>query len=338
MFRSLLALICAAAITAGEPARAEDTLARVKAAGQLSCGVVAEPEDWNKTDLHGSLAPMDGAFCRAFAVAALGPSAKLDIKAFAAEIDAENALSRGLVDVVVGVTPTLVFAMNQGIAFGPPIFYDALGFLARRDADAPSVAGLAGRAVCYIEGTENERLLQARTIAQGINIIPMPFQEQGEMDDGLLNGHCQVEAANVSHLAQTRAGFRNPEDFVFLADTLRLHPVSPAYRQGDPHWAALIDWTVYSVIQAEELGLTHATIGQAPETDDPILHRLTGTDWASSVALGLPKDWSLQVVRSVGNYGEIFEGTVGSRTRLRLPRGPNALWTQGGLMHAWPVQ
>jgi general L-amino acid transport system substrate-binding protein len=113
--------------------------------------------------------------------------------------------------------------------------------------------------------------------------------------------------------------------------------VAPAYRQGDARWGAIVDWTVHALVLAESLGLTRNTVAQA-HGDDPVLQRLVGSDWATASALGLPKDWAAQVIRTVGNYGEIYEQTVGQKGELKLPRGLNALWTQGGLMHPLPVQ
>ena len=335
--------ILAATLAAGallalrSPARA-DTLDRVRTAGRLSCGVVIETLDWNKVDLHGPLAPLDAVICQAVSVAAIGPRARLEIKRYAVEQDAEAGLKSGAVDLIVGVTPGATPIMRYGIRFGPPVFYDAQGFLVRRDARIASLHDLAGKTVCYIEGTDNERTLQARTIARGIALVPLPFQEQGEMDDGLLTGHCQAESADLSKLAETRASFHHPEDFALLFDTLTLQPAAPAYRQGDARWAALVDWTIHALVLAEALGLDRQTIAAAPATDDPVQQRLVGTDWATAAAIGLPHDWNRQVIEAVGNYGEIYDRTVGAHAPLDLPRGLNALWTHGGLMAPMPMQ
>ncbi len=333
----LLPWLCAGVLVIAAALARADTLDQVRARGHLRCGVVVGAEDWNKVDLHGPLAPLDAAICAAVAVAALGPKAQVDLARYAGEQDAEAALQHSEVDVAVGVTPGVTPLMHYRIEFGPPVFYDAQGFLVRRDAQIRSVHDLGGKAVCYIEGTDLERTLQARTIAAGIPLVPMPFQEQGEMDDGLLAGHCQAISADLSKLAATRAGFHHPEKFQLLSDTLTLQPVAPAYRQGDPRWGAIVDWTVHSLVLAESLGLTKDSVHRAAG-DDPVVQRLVGADWATASALGLAKDWAAQVVGAMGNYGEIYEATVGARANLNLPRGLNALWTEGGLMHALPVQ
>ncbi len=316
---------------------AADTLADVRAAGRLSCGVVTEPDDRNKVDLHGPLAPLDAAICDAVAASALGPAARTDVRRYTAEQDAEAALQKGDVALVVGVTPGVTPLMRYGIWFGPPVFYDAQGFLVRRDAGIATLRDLAGKGVCYEEGTDTERTLQARTLAAGIALLPMPFQEQGEMNDALLGGHCEAMSADISKLAATRVSFRHPDDFAILSDTLTLQPVAPAYRYGDQRWGAIVDWTVHALVLAEAFGLTSANISEATG-DDPVLQRLIGADFATASALDLPHAWTTQLIKSVGNYGEIYARTVGENGTLQLPRGLNALWTRGGLMHPLPVQ
>ena len=334
--RALIGIGLIVGLATTTPASA-DALDHVRTAGHLACGVVTEPEDWNKLDLHGPLAPLDTAICNAVAVSALGPTARVEIRSYAAEQDAEAALQKGDVDLIVGVTPGVTPLMHYGIWFGPPVFYDAQGFLVRRDAGINTLHDLAGKGVCYEEGTDTERTLQARTLAVGIALIPMPFQEQGEMNDGLLGGHCEAISADISKLAATRASFQHPDNFIILSDTLTLQPVAPAYRYGDQRWSAIVDWTVHALVLAEALGLTRATIADAVG-DDPVLQRLTGTDFATASALGLPRDWTKQLIKTVGNYGQIYDETIGENGTLHLPRGLNALWTQGGLMHPMPLQ
>ncbi|MGA2707653.1 MAG: hypothetical protein ACLQJ0_23770 [Steroidobacteraceae bacterium] len=316
------------------------TVDRVRAAGQMSCGVVATPEDWNKTDLHGSLTALDAEICKAVAVAVLGPKAKLDVKAFDSELQAEEALSKGGLDLAVGVSPDATSMWHWNIAFGPPIFYDGQGFLVRGDAPVNSVADLAGLKVCVVEGTDNEKILLARTIARGIAINALPFQEEGEMDDGLAVRHCDAVSAYVSRLALLKLTYpKQLSHDRILSDLLTLSPIAPAYRRDDTQWSMIVDWTVYSLIQAEASGVTQANVGAQRASEDPVVQRLLGVDWATSRALGLPaKDWAAQVIAVVGNYGEIYDRTVGLNGPLKLTRGLNALWTNGGLMRPLPVQ
>ena len=250
--RTATAALAAALLAAAAPA--PDTLGRVRAAGRLACGTVSEPQDWNKDDLHGALEPLDIAMCQAVAVAALGTGAAVTVTRYAAEQDAEAALKAGAVDLVAGVTPGVTPVFQYGIRFSPPEFYDAQGFLVRRDADAADLAGLAGKIVCYVEGTDSERVLQSRLAARGIAVLAESWQEQGELDDALLTGRCQAVSADLSKLAETRASFHDPAAFAFLPETLTLHPAALAYRQGDERWAALVDWTLHALVSAERAG------------------------------------------------------------------------------------
>ncbi len=315
------------------------TVEHVRATGQVACGIVASPEDWNKTDLHGPLMALDSEICKAVAVAVLGARARLDVKAYDSELEAEESLSKGGVDLVVGVSPDATSMWHWNIAFGPPVFYDGQGVLVRGDAAARSLADLAGLKVCVVEGTDNEKILLARTIARGIAINALPFQEEGEMDDGLAVRHCDAVSADVSRLAQLK--FTYPKQLSrdqILPELLTLAPVVPAYRRDDPQWTMIVDWSIHALVQAEASGVTKANVGAQRVSEDPVVQRLLGIDWAASRALGLSKEWAAQVIAAVGNYGEIYTRTVGSGSALQLPRGLNALWLNGGLMHPLPVQ
>ena len=322
------------------PAWAGSTYATVHAASKLRCGVISTPEDWNKSDLHGPLTALDREICRAVAVAVNGSKSGLDIKEYATELEAEEALSKSAVELIVGATPDATAMWHWSISFGPPVFYDGQGFLVRGDLPVASVADLAGRKVCVIEGTDNEKILLARTVARGIAINPLPFQEEGEMDDGLVVRHCDAVSAYVSRLAQLKA--RYPKQLGhdrIVPDVMTLAPVAPAYRRDDPQWAMIVDWTVYALIQAEASGVSQSNVEAQRSSEDPVVQRLLGVDWATSRALGLPaKDWAAQVIDAVGNYGEIYERTLGSASPLQMPRGINALWLNGGLIHPLPVQ
>ena len=173
-----------------------------------------------------------------------------------------------------------------------------------------------------------------------IAIIPMPFQEEGEMDDAMSARHCDAISAYVSKLAVLRSAYaRQLGGDAILHDWLTVAPVAPAYRQGDAAWAMLVDWTIYALLQAEASGVTRETVGAMRDSQDPLVRRLSGQDWASSRAIGLQDhEWAAKVIAVVGNYGEIYDRTVGAQSALRLPRGRNALWTQGGLMVPLPVQ
>lgn len=322
------------------PADADDpTMARVHAAQALACGVVAERPDYNRDDQHGRLDTLGIEICKAVAVAVLSDPTKMRPTTFAVERLAFEALRKGAVEVVVGVTPSASDAWLFGVRFGPPVFYDGQGFIVRKDAGIASANGLAGKMVCFIAGTDLQRVLGTAMRSRGIKYMGFPFGETGEMASALLAGRCNSVTGDVSRLAELRAGFHGQaNDFVILSDTLTLEPVAPAYRQGDAQWSLIVDWTVYALLQAEASGVTQANVATMSDSEDIAVQRLLGVDWAAARALGLNHAWAARVIATVGNYGEIYARTVGEHSPLRLQRGLNAVWTQGGLMYALPVR
>lgn len=339
MYRIRLLVIAVLALAGTMPLAMASTLADIRASGALRCGVVGSPEDWNKTDLHGPLVPLYTEICKAVSVAALGAKAKVDLKPYLSESDAAQGLAKRDVDVVVGVSPDATSMARFGIAFGPAVFYDGQGFLVRKDAHATSMASLAGRRVCAIEGTDNERVLTARAKALGIALTTRDWQEESEMDDALSVRRCDAVSAYLSRLANLRNSYAALAQDTLLPDVLTLVPAAAAYRGDDRQWAMIVDWTVYALEQAEVSGITRANVLNQASNEDPIAQRLLGIDWSASRALGLDAhDWAAQVIAVVGNYGEIYDRTVGMNGSLKLPRGLNALWSSGGLIHPLPVK
>jgi len=319
------------------PIAAGATLRQIQAAGELHCGVVVAREDWNKVDLHGDLSALNVEICKAVGIAALGTRAKIDITTFNSELEAEQGLSHSRVDLVVGVSPSVSAAAHWQVTFGPPVFYDGLAVLVRPDVPATHLSDLAGRKICVIDGTENDRVLEARASAHALKARVATWQEEGEMDDAMATHWCDAVGANVSRLLPLRQQYRQLAKAHILPDLLTLAPVAPAYRHDDAQWGLLVDWTIYALIQAEASGVTRANVAAQKASEDPVVQRLLGIDWVTSQALGLPnKDWAATVISAVGNYGEIYQRTIGAS--YQLPRGVNALWLDGGLMHALPIQ
>jgi general L-amino acid transport system substrate-binding protein len=316
------------------------TLAAVIKAGALHCGVLVAPEDWTKDDLHGDLSALHVELCKAVGVAALGEKAKLVVTPYASEVDAEQALSRGEVDVAIGVTPTTSAAWAWQIGFGPPAFLDALTLLVHADVPGNTLKDLAGRKVCVIEGTSNERILQSLAASGAVAIQVADWQEEGEMDDAMSTHWCDAVAAYTSRLVPLRNEYSSLAHARLLDRPIAVTPAAPAYRLGDAQWGSLVAATMTALLTAESLGLDHVSVTAQAKSGDPRVQHLVGTDWSVARALGLMprKDWAAQVVAVVGNYGEVFARTIGDGSAAHMPRGVNALWTQGGLMFPDPLQ
>jgi general L-amino acid transport system substrate-binding protein len=319
------------------PVAAGATLRQIQAAGDLHCGVVVAREDWNKVDLHGDLSSLNSEICKAVGIATLGTHAKIEITTFNSELEAEQGLSRSRVDLVVGVTPSASASAHWQIAFGPPVFYDGLTALVQPGLASMSLKDLAGQKICVIDGTENDRVLEARANAGALKMRVSTWQEEGEMDDAMATHWCSAVGAYATRLAPLRQQYRQLVNARILPGLFTLSPVAPAYRRADAQWGLLVDWTIYTLIQAEASGVTRANVTTQKTSEDPVVQRLLGIDWVTSQSLGLTnKDWAATVISAVGNYGEIYQRTIGAS--LQLPRGVNALWTDGGLMHALPIQ
>jgi general L-amino acid transport system substrate-binding protein len=307
------------------------------AADRLRCGVIVEPLDWNKTDLHGSLVPLATEICRAVATARFGAPDRLDIQSYDTEDNGLIGLHTGKSDMVAGLTPDVLAGQRNAVRYSLPFFYDAQGFMVHKAEGVRSVADIAGHKLCTIEDTDNSAIALAYLAAHGIRPVPFGFQEEGEMDAAIMDRHCQVTSAMLTKLAEARASFHNRQDYVLLPTLLTLSPVAVATDAHDLRLSGIVDTTISVLLQAEFLGVTRASAPSAPRSDDPRMQRLLGEDYATGLALDLPHDWSRVLIATLGNYGEIYARTVGPGTELDLPRGLNALWNQGGLMAPLPL-
>ena len=321
------------------PARAAGTLDEVRTAGALRCAVVTEETDFTKFDTHGGVDDIGAEICKAIAVAVLGQGAKATVTGYPDEDHGFRALADGKVDVLAGATPSPSNAALYGVEFGPTTFIDGQGFLVAAKSGIHALRDLAGKQVCFIANTEHEAQLTAAMRQRGIAFLPYPWEETGEMDAGLVSGHCAAMTADISTLAEERAAFHaRKHEFAILPETITLDPVAPAVRRGDAAWAAVVTWTVEALLAAEADGVAQANVAAMRGSDDPNVKRLTGGDRAAARALGLADDWAVQVIAAVGNYGELYARAVGPGTEYDLARGPNALWKDGGLLYPLPFR
>jgi general L-amino acid transport system substrate-binding protein len=336
MLRVFLGLLGFGLIAFANAAHAQ-TLDSIRAARHMDCGAVLSADDWNGEDIHGNLSALGGEICRAIAIAILGDTENLTIRSFPAELEALNALKSGAIQVAVGVSPSAATAMQFGVGFGPPVFYDSQRFMVSKLSGVTELAGLRDKLICALDMTPPERALRDEMTVRGISYGLQAHSEQGEMDAAVAVRRCAAGTAMESRLAQSRANFHAwTSDFVFLPERFGLDPIVPAYRYGDQKLALLIDWTVSALIEAEALGITQSNVAAASSREDMRAEQLLGRDFATAQALGLAHDWAAKVIAATGNYGEIFQRTTGEP--YHLDRGLNALWTEGGLMRPLPMK
>jgi general L-amino acid transport system substrate-binding protein len=314
------------------------TLAAIKAANSLSCGVDFEEAEYSTADAHGNHSIFDLDLCKAVAVAVLGPNAKLKIVPYRDEVDALEGLKSGAIAVLATASPNFINT-TAGFGFSRPVFYDYQGFLVNKTMGIQSSRDLANKKTCFLGGTEIEIQIQGYMQREGIKWLPFPFQEEGEMEAAFITSNCAAITADVSQLAYERLAFKGmAKNFAILPDVVATDPLSIAYRLGDPQWAATVNWVAEALILAEESGVTQANVAAMKKSDDPLIQRLLGTQHGYGQYLGLDDAWAARTIEAVGNYGELYERDLGSGSVMKLPRGANNLSTKGGLMLALPIR
>jgi general L-amino acid transport system substrate-binding protein len=256
------------------------------------------------------------------------------------------ALSSGEVDLLArNTTMTLSrdAAGGNGLSFAPTTFYDGQGVMAPAASGIRGLKDLAGKPVCVPSGTTSELNLTDRLREEGVAAIPLKFQTLDQMYTAYLSGRCAAVSTDRSQLAAQRSSFPTPNDHTVLPVVMSKEPLTPATVNADPAWADAVRWTLFALIQAEEMGITQANVDAKlaeakAKTNQAELRRFLGVEGDFGRQLGLPADFVVRAIRAVGNYGEMFERNLGQQSRLKLERGVNRLWTQGGLMYSPPFR
>jgi general L-amino acid transport system substrate-binding protein len=319
-------------------AHAGTTLERIKSAGSLPCGINTEEPEYSTQDAHGNHSAFDLDICKAVSVAVLGPNAKFTVVPYRDEQDALKALRSGEIALLATGSPNFVNAAAD-LGFSRPVFYDYQGFMVNKNMGITSPRDLAGKKICFLGGTEIENQVEGYMQRENLKWLPFAFQEEGEMEAAFITRNCAAITADVSQLAYERIAFKGlAKDFEILPDVIAKDPLAPTYRLDDLQWAAIVNWTMEALIQAEESGVTQANLAEMKKSKDPVVQRLLGTQGGYAQFIGLDDDWAVRVIKSVGNYGEIFERDLGSRSVMKLTRGPNNLWTRSGIMYAAPIR
>lgn len=335
--RPAACLLALSAAACALPAAAGDTLDAVRQRGQLRCGVNVSVPGFSSPDSQGRWTGLDVDICRAVAAAVLGNADKVEFVPLNAQ-QRFAALQSGEIDMLSrNTTWTLSRDAGLKLAFGPVVFYDGQGFMVANTLGVRSATELDGASVCVQSGTSTEQSVADWFRAHRMTFKPVVMDNFDELNKAFFAHRCDVYTTDRSGLASIRATLSgSPDNYAILPETISKEPLAPAVRQNDPEWADAVFWSVTALIEAEELGVTAANVDTLRESGDPALARFLGKTPDLGTALGLREDWAYQAIRQVGNYGEIYarnlEGPLG------LARGPNALWTQGGLLYAIPVR
>ncbi len=340
MTQALLGAATLAIAAIATPAHAGKTLDAIKARGQVICGVNTGLAGFSAADSQGNWSGLDVDVCRAIAAAVLGDGTKVKWVPLNAQ-QRFTALQSGEVDVLSrNTTWTLTRDASLGLFFTGTTYYDGQGFMVPVSSKIKSARQLKGATVCVQSGTTTEKNLTDYSRANNLNIKPVVFEKVEAATGAYFAGRCIAYTTDASGLASVRnKEAKNPADHVILPELISKEPLGPVVRRGDDEWFTIVKWVVFGLIEAEEYGITQGNVDKMLATsDDPVVLRILGKSEDTGKLMGLDKNWMVNALKAVGNYGEIFERNVGPKTPLNLPRGVNNLWNKGGIMYAPPVR
>ena len=318
-------------------AQAGKTLDAIKSRGSIKCGVNTGLAGFAIADSKGQWTGLDADFCKGLGVAVFGDASKVTYVPLSAQ-QRFTALQSGEIDVLSrNTTWTLTRDASLGLVFAGVTFYDGQGFMVPKDLGVNSAADLDGAEVCVQTGTTTELNLADYFRANNMKFKPVVFESLEESKTAFFNGRCQVYTTDRSGLASIRAADApKPDAYVILPETISKEPLGPVVRRGDDEWFTIVKWLVYALLEAEEQGVTSANVSEMMTSKNPVVQRLLGTSGDMGTKLGLDNAWAANVVKAIGNYGEIYSRNV---TPIGLARdGANELWTKGGLMYAMPLR
>src|SRR5512134_17486 len=324
---------------AAAPVAGGERLQAVLDRGQVICGVHGTFQGFGFVESDGTWTGFDVDFCRAWAAALFNDANAVEFRGLSAQ-ERFTALQSGEVDVLArNSTWTWARDVELGLTFGPVTFYDGQAIMARTDIVSDPAAGLEaleGANICVQSGTTTELNLTDQFRAAGVNYTPVVFEDQNAAFQAYDEGRCDAITSDRSQLAtQGQAVLQNFEDHVILDVVMSKEPLAPAVSDGDPQWAEVVQWVVYGMVQAEELGITSQNVDTFLTSEDPVVRRLLGVEGELGAMLGLSNDFIYRVIKHVGNYGEVYERNLAT---FNLARGQNELWTNGGLMYAPPFR
>ena len=320
-------------------AYAGKTLDTIKQKDVLVCGVNTSLPGFSSADSQGNWSGLDVDVCRAIAAAILGDAKKVKLVPLNAS-QRFTALQSGEIDLLSrNTTWTLTRDASLGLAFTGTTYYDGQGFMVTKKSKITSAKQLKGATVCVQSGTTTEKNLSDYSKANNLAMKPVVFETLEATNKAYFAGRCQAYTTDASGLASIRNKEADkPDDHLILPELISKEPLGPSVRRGDDEYFTIAKWVVFALIEAEEYGITQANVDQMKSSTDPVVQRILGTSEDTGKLLGLDKEWAYRAIKSVGNYGDIFERNVGPKSALKLPRGVNNLWNKGGLMYAPPVR
>ncbi|MDF1580992.1 MAG: amino acid ABC transporter substrate-binding protein [Desulfuromonadales bacterium] len=334
----LIALVAAISLLIGGLAVAGKDFDAVKKKGYLQAGVNGGVFGFGMPDAKGVWKGLDVDTARAIAAAIFGDADKVKFTPLTAQ-QRFTALQSGEIDVLTrNATRTLSRETQLGLNFVTVNYYDGQGFMVAKKLGVKSAKELDGATICVLPGTTTEQNVADYFRNNKIKWKPVVIESTTELAKTFFAGRCDVLTSDASQLAGARSVAPKPEDYVILPEIISKEPLAPVVRHGDDQFRDIVDFTVLAMINAEELGITSKNVDAMLKSKDPVVQRFLGVTAGNGAALGLDEKWAYNIVKQVGNYGEVFERNVGPNTTLGIERGLNALWTAGGLMYSPPFK
>jgi general L-amino acid transport system substrate-binding protein len=314
------------------------TLENVKKKGYVQCGVSTGLPGFSYTDDSGTWKGMDVDVCRAVAAAIFGDAKKVKYTPLTAK-ERFTAVQSGEVDILSrNTTWTLTRDSSLGLNFAGVNYYDGQGFLVQKKLGVKSAKELDGASVCIQAGTTTELNLSDYFTNNGMKYTPITYDKSDETVQGFDAGRCDVLTSDQSQLYALRIQMSNPEGAVVLPEVISKEPLGPVVRQGDDEWFNVVKWSLFAMLEAEDLGISSANVDAKKAGTDPNALRFLGVEGIGGTGLNVPNDWAYNIVKQVGNYAEAFDRNVGQGSDLKIARGINALWKDGGFQYSPPVR
>ena len=312
-----------------------DTLSSVKSKGYVQCGASTGLPGFSNADASGTWKGLDVDICRAVAAAVLGDAGKVKYTPLTAK-ERFTALQSGEIDMLSrNTTWTLTRDGSLGLNFAGVNYYDGQGFMVSKDLGVKSALELDGAAVCIQAGTTTELNLADYFRENGMKYKSVTYDTSDATIKGFEAGRCDMLSSDQSQLYALRIKLKNPGAAIVLPEVISKEPLGPVVRQGDDKWFNIVKWSLYAMVNAEEMGITSKNADSMKSSKNPSIGRFMG---GQGEKLGLDNDWAYNIVKQVGNYGEAFERNVGMSSPLKISRGLNALWSKGGLQYAPPIR
>lgn len=340
MKKTILSVAIGAAVLGAASAASAATLADVKSKGFVTCGVSGGIPGFSNPNDKGEWSGIDVDYCRGIAAAVFGDATKYKVVSLSAK-DRFPALQSGEIDVLTrNTTWTISRDTSLGFNFRTVNYYDGQGFIIKKSLNVKSALELSGAAVCVQQGTTTELNLADYFKANNLQYNPVVFEKETDATSAFDSGRCDVYTTDQSGLYAIRLKMKNPDENEVLPEIISKEPLGPAVRQGDDQWFDVVSWVHYAMVTAEELGVTSKNVDQMKTGGSPDVKRFLGAEEGTKIGtdLGVSNDWAYNIVKQVGNYGEVFDRNVGPDTPLKIKRGLNALWSKGGLQYAPPIR